>query len=117
MELKTAVTALAALAQETRLTAFRLLIRHGSAGLPAGDIARALQTPHNTMSSHLSILSNAGLISSQRSGRSIIYKADLEGIRKLVSFLVEDCCQGQAELCAPLLDSLLPACCEPADQR
>ncbi|MBR9911978.1 MAG: helix-turn-helix transcriptional regulator [Gammaproteobacteria bacterium] len=117
MELKTAVTALAALAQETRLTAFRLLIRHGSVGLPAGDIARALQTPHNTMSSHLSILSNAGLISSQRSGRSIIYKADQEGIRNLVSFLVEDCCQGQAELCAPLLDSLLPACCEPADQH
>jgi DNA-binding transcriptional ArsR family regulator len=79
--------------------------------MAAGEIARALDIPHNTMSSHLSILANAGLIDSRRDGRSIIYSVNFDGTRDLLSFLVEDCCQGRPEVCAPLLDSVLPGCC------
>lgn len=111
MDVNTTVKALAALAQESRLNAFRLLVRGGPAGLAAGEIARKLGVPHNTLSSHLSILVNAGLIESRRAGRSIIYSVDFAGTRELLSFLMEDCCQGQPELCAPVLDSLLPDCC------
>jgi len=69
-----------------------------------------LAIPHNTLSSHLSILSNAGLITSHRESRSIIYHINFNGTRELLSFLMEDCCRGQADLCAPVLDSLLPGC-------
>ncbi len=93
------------------MEAFRLLVRAGLEGLPAGDIARALSVPHNTLSSHLSILVNAGLVASQREGRSIIYSVNFQGMRKLLAYLVEDCCQGSPEVCAPALDSLLPECC------
>ena len=111
MDISTAVKALGALSQESRLEAFRLLVRSGSEGMAAGEIARRLRIPHNTMSSHLSILANAGLIGSRREGRSIIYSIDFTGTRELLSFLMEDCCQGRPELCAPVLDSLLPGCC------
>ena len=110
MDISTTVKALSALAQESRLNAFRLLVRSGCEGLAAGEIARQLSIPHNTLSSHLSILSNAGLIESHRESRSIIYHINFDGTRALLSFLVEDCCQGQSELCSPLLDSLLPDC-------
>ena len=111
MDTNTTVKSLAALAQESRLNAFRLLVRSGPEGLAAGEIARRLDVPHNTLSSHLSILVNAGLVESRREGRSIIYTIDFGGTRELLSFLMEDCCQGQPELCAPVLDSLLPSCC------
>jgi DNA-binding transcriptional ArsR family regulator len=111
MDISTTVKALGALSQESRLEAFRLLVRSGSEGMAAGEIARRLRIPHNTMSSHLSILANAGLIGSRREGRSIIYSIDFTGTRELLSFLMEDCCQGRPELCAPVLDSLLPGCC------
>jgi DNA-binding transcriptional ArsR family regulator len=111
MDLSTTVKALGALSQESRLEAFRLLVRNGSEGMAAGEIARALNIPHNTMSSHLSILANAGLIGSRRESRSIIYSIDFDGTRELLSFLMEDCCRGRPELCAPVLDSLLPGCC------
>ena len=111
MDISTAVKALGALSQESRLEAFRLLVRSGSEGMAAGEIARRLRIPHNTMSSHLSILANAGLIGSRREGRPIIYSIDFTGTRELLSFLMEDCCQGRPELCAPVLDSLLPGCC------
>jgi len=111
MDLSTTVKALGALSQESRLEAFRLLVRNGSEGMAAGEIARALNIPHNTMSSHLSILANAGLIGSRRVSRSIIYSIDFDGTRELLSFLMEDCCRGRPELCAPVLDSLLPGCC------
>jgi ArsR family transcriptional regulator len=111
MDSLTAVKALGALSQESRLGAFRLLVRSGAEGLAAGEIARALKVPHNTMSSHLSILVNAGLIGSRRESRSIIYSIDFAGTRGLLSFLVEDCCRGRPELCAPVLDSVLPGCC------
>ena len=111
MDLSTTVKALGALAQESRLKAFRLLVNSGPDGLAAGEIARQLDVPHNTLSSHLTILSNAGLIVSHRESRSIIYQVDFTGTRELLAFLMQDCCQGQPELCQPLLDSLLSSCC------
>ncbi len=111
MEIKTATACLSALAQESRLRVFRLLIEAGEDGRPAGAIARSLGIPHNTMSSHLGILQQAGLVGSERQGRSVIYAVDLTGVRDLLAFLLEDCCQGRAEVCAPLLDAVLPACC------
>ena len=111
MDINSTGKALSALAQESRLNAFRLLVQAGPEGIAAGEIARELEIPHNTLSSHLSILVNAGLVESRREGRSIIYSIDFDGTRELLSFLMEDCCQGQPDLCAPVLDSLLPNCC------
>ncbi|MNJ21620.1 Helix-turn-helix domain protein [compost metagenome] len=108
MEPEAATLALAALAQPTRLAAFRLLVRHEPEGLPAGKVAEALAAPANTMSAHLGVLSRAGLIRSERRSRSIIYRADLDRLQALVLFLLKDCCQGRAELCEPLLAELLP---------
>ena len=117
MEAKLAVEAFGALAQETRLAVFRLLVEAGAEGMPAGEIARRLGTPHNTMSTHLAILARAGLVTSRRESRSIIYAADYGGIRALIAFMVQDCCKGRPEACAPLLDAALaPAaarCCPP----
>ena len=111
MELSRAVAALGALAQESRLKVFRLLVRSGSGGMAAGDIARALAVAHNTMSSHLATLSRARLVTSRKDGRSVIYAVDLEGTRDLVSYLVEDCCRGKPDICAPLIESTLAECC------
>jgi len=111
MDASNATKALGALSQETRLESFRLLVRAGLEGMAAGEIARTLDIPHNTMSSHLSILANAELITSRREGRSIIYNVNFDGTRELLSFLVEDCCQGRPEVCAPALDSVLADCC------
>ena len=108
MDTESAILALAALAQATRLDVFRLLVKHEPDGLPAGDLARSLAVPHNTMSSHLSILSRAGLVNGERHSRSIIYRADLERLRELMLFLLKDCCGGNAELCAPLVAYLVP---------
>jgi DNA-binding transcriptional ArsR family regulator len=113
MDIIATVKSLGALAQESRLAAFRLLVRRGDEGMAAGEIARALSIPHNTMSSHLAILANAGLINSRRESRSIIYSIDFDGTRELLSFLMQDCCQGQPEICAPVLKSVLPGCCTP----
>ena len=109
MDNEATITALAALAQSTRLDVFRLLVRHEPEGLPAGELARELATPHNTMSSHLAILSRAGLVSGERHSRSIIYRANLDRLREVMTYLVKDCCGGRAELCAPLIAGL--ACC------
>ncbi|WP_295246475.1 metalloregulator ArsR/SmtB family transcription factor [uncultured Brevundimonas sp.] len=110
MESEPAILALAALAQATRLDAFRLLVRHAPDGLPAGEIADRLAVPTNTMSAHLGVLSRAGLIASQRRSRSIIYRADLDRLGEVVLFLLKDCCQGRAELCQSLLAELAPCC-------
>jgi DNA-binding transcriptional ArsR family regulator len=110
MESKSAILALAALAQPTRLETFRLLVLHEPEGLPAGEVADTLAVPANTMSAHLGVLSRAGLVNSERRSRSIIYRADLTHFRALALFLVNDCCQGRAELCEPLLAEL--ACCD-----
>ena len=105
-----AIAALGALAQGTRLDVFRLLVRHEPDGMAAGDIARQLDVPQNTMSAHLGILARAGLVRSERHSRSIIYRADLDGLRALTLFLIKDCCAGNAELCAPLIAELTPCC-------
>jgi len=99
MEINTAISALGALAQEHRLAAFRILVRVGEDGMAAGDLARSIAVPHNTMSTHLSVLSQAGLITSQRNGRSIIYRIVPDVMRDLLGFLADDCCQGRPELC------------------
>ena len=96
-----AIAALGALAHETRLTAFRLLVRAGPTGAPAGEIARVLDIPAATMSFHLAHLARAGLISPTRDGRSIIYAADFDGMRGLIDYLSEDCCAGWPQPPAP----------------
>lgn len=110
METETSILALAALAQSTRLEAFRLLVRHEPDGLAAGDISHHLAIPANTLSSHLGVLTRAGLIKSERRSRSIIYRADLDRLRDLVLFLLKDCCGGRADPCEPLLAELAPCC-------
>jgi ArsR family transcriptional regulator len=112
MESEDAILALAALAQSTRLEVFRLLVKHEPEGLAAGDISRALAVPQNTLSSHLSILARAGLVSAQRFGRSIIYRAELTKFQGVVLFMLKDCCDGRPDICAPLIESLTP-CCPP----
>ncbi|HEY9011188.1 MAG TPA: metalloregulator ArsR/SmtB family transcription factor [Devosia sp.] len=114
MEPSSAIDVLAALAQSTRLDAFRLVMRHEPAGLPAGEIARRLEVPQNTMSTHLAILERAGLLASERQGRTIVYRAELDRMREIASFLVSDCCGGRPELCAPLIAEFTP-CCTPTE--
>ncbi len=106
MDNESIIMALGALAQSTRLAAFRLLVRHEPDGLAAGDLARALDVPHNTLSVHISLLARAGLVTGQRHSRSIIYRANLGAFRALTLDLVQDCCGGRPELCAPLLAEL-----------
>jgi ArsR family transcriptional regulator len=106
MDKSTALLAFAALSQETRLDAFRLLIHAGQSGMAAGEIAEALNVRQNTMSANLSVLLNAGLIRNAREGRSIRYYADLNGTRALLSFLMKDCCGGQPDLCDPVLSQI-----------
>jgi ArsR family transcriptional regulator len=104
MELERAVQALSALAHETRLAVFRLLVREGPAGLPAGEVAARLQVTPATLSFHLAQLERAGLLSSNRCSRQIVYRVDLGGARQILAYLSEDCCQGRPELCAGLED-------------
>lgn len=97
-----AIDRLASLAQPTRLSAFRRLLAAHPGSVPAGDLARACDAPHNTMSTHLGVLMRAGLISVERSGRSMNYRADVEAFRRLVSFLTSDCCNGRPDLCGDI---------------
>lgn len=106
MEITTAIASFAALSQDTRLKAFRLLVNQEPEGLPAGEIARQLDVPHNTMSAHLSVLARAGWVVSKRQSRQIIYRASLSHMESVVQFLLQDCCAGHPELCASLMDSL-----------
>ena len=98
MEMEAAISALSALAQETRLAIFRALVRahaveEGKGGLAAGEMAEALSVPPATLSFHLKELAHAGLVTSRREGRSIVYKADLDAMLVLTGFLLDDCCQ------------------------
>ena len=102
METKDAIEALSALAQDTRLAVFRHLMQQGPGGLPAGQIARALGASPSTLSFHLAQLERAGLLRSRRVQRQIFYAADYEGMRGLLAYLTEDCCQGRPEICDPL---------------
>ncbi len=114
MESNEVITALAALAQQTRLDTFRLLVTREPGGVAAGELARLIDVPQNTMSAHLAILSRAGLIIGERHSRSIIYRASLDRLRDLMLFLVKDCCGGRPEVCAPLIADLTP-CCPPKE--
>jgi protein-tyrosine-phosphatase/DNA-binding transcriptional ArsR family regulator len=97
-----AIDRLASLAQPTRLSAFRHLLAAHPDSLPAGELARACDAPHNTMSTHLGVLTRAGLISVQRSGRSMNYRAEVTAYRRLMTFLASDCCNGRPDLCGDI---------------
>jgi ArsR family transcriptional regulator len=116
MDDSTIIEALSALAQPTRLAAFRLVVEHEPHGLPAGEIARKLNVPQNTMSTHLAQLTRAGLLTSDRLGRTITYRAEIDCMRAVMSYLVNDCCGGRPELCAPLIADITP-CCSPEEVR
>lgn len=106
MEIYDAVDTFEALAHGTRLGVYRLLVQAGPDGLTAGDIAGRLRARQNTMSSHLHKLERAGLISSERQGRNIIYRADYEVISELMIYVMEDCCGGKAAVCDPVAASI-----------
>ena len=112
MESEEAVLALAALSQSTRLEAFRTLVRHEPDGLAAGDLARLLEVPPNTLSAHLSILTRARLVTSERRSRSIVYRSNLAEFRDVALFLLRDCCGGRPEVCEPVVQTL-QSCCSP----
>jgi ArsR family transcriptional regulator len=95
-----------------RLDVFRLLVKHEPEGLAAGEIAKTLAVPQNTMSAHLAVLSRAGLVTARRISRSIVYRADLVRFQAVMLFMLNDCCDGRPEICAPLIESLTP-CCPP----
>jgi DNA-binding transcriptional ArsR family regulator len=109
MEKTATVAALAALAQDNRLDVFRLLVQAGPEGLPAGAVADALDLAPNTLTFHFDRLRTAGLVTSRRDGRSIIYAAEFEKMNALVGFLTENCCGGVS--CAPAV------ACKPARKR
>ncbi len=102
MNTKQAIPALAALAQETRLAIFRMLVARGPEGLAAGDIAAKLDLPPSSLSFHLAQLNHAGLILQRRQSRSLIYSIDFAAMNGLMGFLTENCCGGNATLCAPV---------------
>ena len=110
MEKSQTIESLAALAHETRLDVFRLLVKKGAVGMPAGEIGEQLGVRQNTMSANLAVLARAGLVRSERDGRSITYFADFDGMRGLLAYLMEDCCGGNPELCQPVLDEIACAC-------
>jgi DNA-binding transcriptional ArsR family regulator len=109
-----ALAGFAALSQETRLAIVRLLVRAGSDGVPAGDVADAVGVSASNVSFHLKELERSGLIAARREARSIIYTADYDALRDLIAFLMKDCCAGHPEICTP---ALAEACCTPAKPR
>lgn len=110
MDKTSALAALAALGQETRLDIFRLLVVTGQDGVPAGEIATRLGAIQNTTSAHLKILAHAGLVRAERDGRIIRYVADMTGFRDLLAYLMEDCCNGSPELCQPVIKAVTCNC-------
>jgi DNA-binding transcriptional ArsR family regulator len=113
MEIKAAVTALAALAQETRLSIFRLLVEAGPEGVAAGRIAETLEIPGATLSFHLKELARARLISSRQEKQFIYYATDFEAMAELMTFLTKNCCQGMPQKCLVDVQSALQRCCPP----
>lgn len=109
MDVTRVLSAFAALSQPTRLDVFRLLVRAGQDGMVPSALCRHLNVRQNTMSANLSVLLNAGLVRNVREGRSIRYFADMDGMRAVLSFLMEDCCGGKQDLCQTVLDELV--CC------
>ncbi len=113
MKSEAAVSSLFALAHEGRLAVFKMLVKAGPDGIAAGDIARKLDVPPNSLSANLNILSHAGLVASRRDGRSIIYSARYDQMSKLLGYLLEDCCNGAPEICAPVMKVISRAACCP----
>jgi len=109
-----AIDALSALAQTTRLDTFRLLVSREPEGVAAGELARLIDVPQNTMSTHLAILARAGLVHGERQSRSRVYRAALTRFSEVTLFLLKDCCGGRPEVCAPLMANLAP-CCPPKE--
>jgi ArsR family transcriptional regulator len=109
MNIKQAIAAFTSLSQKTRLKAFRVLVEYGQEGIAAGELSYQLGIPHNTLSFHLSHLTNAGLVASRKSGRSVIYRADLKNSQALVNFLLEDCCAVDKAVCKGI-EKLLQGC-------
>lgn len=115
MEMTTALAALTALANDTRLAIFRMLVQQGPEGLPAGEIGADVKVAAATLSFHLKELERAGLVHARRAGRQIFYAADHAQMRGLLTFLTEDCCGGHPEICGPLPAAAADAaCCPPA---
>ena len=110
MEILLAVSALSALAQESRLEVFRLLVQTGENGIPAGKIGEQLDLPLSTLSFHLSQLKQAGLVTCRREGRTLFYSANYSAMNTLMAYLTENCCQGQADNCT------IPADCDSEDK-
>lgn len=106
-----AVDALGALAHETRLSVFRMLVKAGPDGMIAGAIAENCGVPPSTMSHHLATLERAGLVQSERESRLIHYRADFAGMLRLLTFLMQDCCQGAPEMCGVLMTELVCTPC------
>lgn len=113
MKSAAAIEALGALAQSSRLAIFKVLVKAGEGEMPAGGIAREIGVPASTLSAHLAVLARAGLVRSRRESRTIFYRANLDAMTALMAFLIEDCCEGRAELCAPLTSIVhrANACC------
>lgn len=113
MDERQALDAFGALSQETRLRIVRLLVQAGPEGMAAGAIGESVGASSSNASFHLAHLERAGLIRSRREARSIIYSANVDGLTGLLLFLMEDCCRGNPQICAPALESLQTACnCE-----
>ena len=118
MDMDQAVLALGALAQDHRLAVFRMLVKAGPKGLPAGEIAAELGVPASSLSFHLAHLNRAGLVTQRRESRSLIYAADIASMNGLLAYLVEDCCQGRPEVCGPMAEAVSRAsCCPPMPAR
>jgi DNA-binding transcriptional ArsR family regulator len=117
MEITQAVNALGALAQETRLAIFRLLVQAGPEGLPAGRIAEALAVSPATLSFHLKELSHAGLAHARPTGRFVIYSADFEQMAALMSFLTRNCCRGMPDACLQVVETALSRCAAPVKSK
>jgi len=117
VETKTAVAALAALAQETRLSIFRLLVQAGPEGLPAGRIGDELQVAPATLSFHLKELNRASLVTPRQDGRFIYYAVNFEHMAALMSFLTQNCCQGMPQECLTVVETALGRCCAPAQPK
>jgi ArsR family transcriptional regulator, arsenate/arsenite/antimonite-responsive transcriptional repressor len=113
MEIKTAVTALGALAQETRLSIYRTLVEAGPEGVAAGRIGEALEVPGATLSFHLKELARAGLVSAKQEKQFIYYAADFEQMAELMTFLTKNCCQGMPQECLTVVETALARCCPP----
>lgn len=116
MDSASVVTALGALAQDTRLRAFRVLVQRGPDGLPAGQLAAALGVPPSSLTFHLQQLLHAGLVTQRRASRNLIYAADIAAMNGLVSFLTENCCgQGSpGAVCNPAAAGAAAVACKPA---